>query len=72
LRKEYSAALSKFPWDQLQGKTFFKIMPDGSLSISIPPLHQSWSDKSGSLTWDTGATTTTFGVPVVAKDDSAK
>jgi hypothetical protein len=58
-RKEYSAALSKFPWDQLQGKTIFTAMPDGSLSISIPPLHNSWIDKSGSMTWDTGAMTVT-------------
>jgi hypothetical protein len=59
LRKEYSAALSKFPWDQLQGKTVFTAMPDGSLRISIPPLHNSWTDKNGTVTWDTAATTAT-------------
>jgi hypothetical protein len=57
LRKEYSAELSKFPWDELQGKTVFTALPDDSLSISIPPLHYTWSDKSGSVTWDTGGET---------------
>jgi hypothetical protein len=59
LRKKYSIALSKFPWDQLQGKTAFTAMPDGSLRISLPPLHNSWSDKNGSITWDAGASTIT-------------